>query len=129
MSAASRLKHDRAATAAHAGLRINHTDGIVTLTDANTTLGYCRYNDAGEIEYLFVHPAHRRQGHAMRLLRIVENHLQSALVFQPPLSPLGRRLEQAYHDSPSQVKQAQQDAVRQDQIASPQPQGSLQTVS
>jgi len=119
-------EHATEASGSNAHLRINHTDGIVTITDPNTTLGYCRYNDAGEIEYLFVHPAHRRRGHGMRLLRIVESHLLSSLVFQPPLSPLGRRLEQAYRDSPSQGQRGQQDGVRHGQGASPQPHGSLQ---
>ena len=31
-------------------IRVNHTPGIVTIVDSNTTIGYCRYNEAGEIE-------------------------------------------------------------------------------
>ena len=75
---------------------INHTPGILTITDANTTIGYCRYNEAGEIEYIYVNGAHRRKGHAKQLLKIVEDCLQRTLTFQPPISPLGRALQGFY---------------------------------
>jgi len=76
--------------------KISHTPGIVTLTDANTTLGYCRYDDRGEVEYLFVNAAFRRRGIARELLRLVEATVGCKPRFLPPLSPLGRALEQAY---------------------------------
>lgn len=77
-------------------VRINRTPGILTLTDANTTVGYCRYNLAGEVEYIFVHPAHRRRGYAQYLLKLVEQDVQRPLSFQSPISPLGRALKNAY---------------------------------
>jgi ribosomal protein S18 acetylase RimI-like enzyme len=77
-------------------LLLHHTPGIITFTDANTTIGYCRYNEEGEIEYIFVNGAHRRRGHARRLLALVEARLQRRLAFQPPLSPLGARLREGY---------------------------------
>ncbi len=76
--------------------KISHTPGIITLTDANTTLGYCRYNEEGEVEYLFVNAAFRRRGIARELLRLVEAEVGRSLRFQPPLSPLGKALEEAY---------------------------------
>ena len=78
-------------------IRVNHTPGIVTITDSNTTIGYCRYNESGEIEYIYVNGAHRRKGHAKRLLKIVEDCLQRTLTFQPPISPLGRNLQGFYN--------------------------------
>ncbi len=45
-------------------LRINHADGIITIADANTTIGYCRYDECGAIEYLS--SARRFGGVAMR---------------------------------------------------------------
>ena len=75
---------------------INHTPGILTITDANTTIGYCRYTDSGEIEYIFVNSASRRKGHAKQLLKIVEERLQRKLSFQTPLSPLGKKLKDFY---------------------------------
>ena len=42
--------------------RVNHAEGIVTIVDSNTTIAYCRYDDSGEIEYLFVGPSVRRSG-------------------------------------------------------------------
>lgn len=87
------------------GWKVSHTPGIITLTDANTTLGYCRYDDNGEVEYLFVNAAFRRRGIARALLRLVEETVGCTLRFQPPLSPLGRALEQAYlEESQSRCK-------------------------
>lgn len=73
-------------------LNVCHTPGILTLTDANTTVGYCRHDDDGRIEYIFVHPAHRRRGHARRMLELVRERTGHALRLEPPISPLGARL-------------------------------------
>lgn len=77
-------------------LRTNHSDGIITITDANTTIAYCRYDESGAIEYLFVGPPFRRRGYATRLLALVEERLGTTLRFRLPLSPLGRLLVEAY---------------------------------
>ena len=79
-----------------ATLRVFRDAGVISITDANTTIGYCRYNGDGEVEYLFVHPAHRRRGHALRMLKLVEAECGGPLRFQPPISPLGQRLIDAY---------------------------------
>jgi hypothetical protein len=84
------------ATSTRPSVRINHTPGIGTITDANTTIGYCRYDESSAIEYVFVNTAHRRKGYAMLLLRIVEERLATPLRFQPPISPLGKRLIDFY---------------------------------
>ncbi|MDI1286727.1 MAG: DCC1-like thiol-disulfide oxidoreductase family protein [Reyranella sp.] len=78
-------------------LHLNRTPGILTLTDANTTIAYCRYETSGEIEYLFVNPAFRRRGHARRLLAMVEAETGATLRFNPPISPLGGHLVQSYN--------------------------------
>lgn len=75
---------------------VNLNDGIVTITDANTTIGYCRYDPSGEIEYLFVSSAFRRRGYAAMMLDIVEARLGSTLHFAPPISPLGRHVVTSY---------------------------------
>jgi len=51
--------------------RVNHTSGIVTITDVYTTIGYCRYDPTGEVEYLFVSPAFRRRGYGRSQPRVV----------------------------------------------------------
>ena len=76
---------------------VTHTPGIVIFADANTTVAYCRYNNAGEIEYIFVHPAFRRKGYARKLLALVEVQVQCPLRFQAPISPLGQVLAASYH--------------------------------
>ena len=77
-------------------VRVNHTPGIVTIADVNTTIAYCRYSEAGEIEYIFVHPAFRRNGIAQDVLAQVEAQVQCRLRFQPPISPLGQALLASY---------------------------------
>lgn len=75
---------------------INQTPGIVTIVNANTTVAYCRYNDEGEVEYIFVNAAYRRKGYAKQLLALVESRLQRRLSFQTPISPLGATLQRHY---------------------------------
>ena len=77
-------------------IRITHTPGIFILADANTTLGYCRYTESGEVEYIFVSRACRRQGYAKHLLKLVEAHVKHKLGFQAPISPLGEKLLDFY---------------------------------
>ena len=71
---------------------IDGGDGVVLIRDANTTIGYCRYTPAGDIEYIFVNPAHRRRGYGRRLLAEVERRTGRRGAPLAPISPLGRRL-------------------------------------
>lgn len=75
-----------------AGVSVRHAHGILTITDANTTIGYCRHDDDGNIEYIFVHPFCRRQGHAKRMLALVNERVRKPLRLVPPVSPLGEKL-------------------------------------
>jgi GNAT superfamily N-acetyltransferase len=79
-------------------MRVTHTRGVAIFADLNTTIAYCRYSEAGEIEYIFVNPAHRRKGYAKQLLSIVEERLQIPLRFQTPISPLGSHLLDSYNE-------------------------------
>lgn len=73
--------------------RVVHAGGILTITDVNTTIGYCRHDEHGGIEYIFVHPAYRRRGYARRMLMLVREQVGRPLSLQPPISPLGARLQ------------------------------------
>ena len=46
------------------------TEGIITFKNINTTLGFARYNEMGEIEYIFVNPIFRRKGLAKQLIQL-----------------------------------------------------------
>jgi len=67
-------------------------DGVITLKNINTTLGFVRYNETAEIEYIFVNPMFRRQGLAKKLLSIVEEKTKIKPLPQDPISPLGYKL-------------------------------------
>ena len=71
---------------------ISLSDGVVTFKNINTTLGFVRYNEAAEVEYIFVNPMFRRQGIAKKLLSIVKEKTKIIPTPQDPISPLGEKL-------------------------------------
>jgi len=68
------------------------TDGVFTLKNLNTTVGFVRFDDNGEIEYIFVNPIFRKKGFAKKLLELVKKKTNKTLIFQEPISPLGLKL-------------------------------------
>ena len=70
------------------------TEGIITLKNINTTLGFARYNEMGEIEYIFVNPIFRRKGLAKKLIKIIEKKTGKKPIPQEPISQLGKKLFQ-----------------------------------
>ena len=71
---------------------ISHIDGVITFKNKNTTIGFIRFNDSGEVEYIFVNPAFRKQGMAKKLLKLTKEKLGKNLTPQDPISPLGKKL-------------------------------------
>ena len=71
---------------------IDYSGGVITFKNINTTLGFVRYNEAAEVEYIFVNPMFRRQGLAKKLLNIVEEKTKIKTSPQDPISPLGKKL-------------------------------------
>ena len=67
-------------------------DGVVTFKNINTTLGFVRYNEEAEVEYIFVNPMFRRKGLAKKLLSIIEEKTNLKPTPQDPISPLGEKL-------------------------------------
>ena len=73
-------------------------EGVFTLKNENTTIGFVRFNELGEVEYIFVNPLFRRRNFASRLLKLVRKKTGKRLVFQPPISPLGKKLLSSIKD-------------------------------
>ena len=71
---------------------ISFSDGVVTFKNINTTIGFVKYNEGAEVEYIFVNPMFRRQGLAKKLLSIVEEKTKIKPKPQEPISPLGEKL-------------------------------------
>ena len=71
---------------------IDQSNGVITFKNINTTLGFVRYNQTAEVEYIFVNPMFRRQGLAKKLLSIVEKKTKLKPTPQDPISPLGKKL-------------------------------------
>ncbi len=71
---------------------IKKTDGVFTFKNENTTIGFVRFNEKGEVEYIFVNPIFRKQGIATKLLRLVKQKTGKEIILQEPISPLGSKL-------------------------------------
>ena len=72
--------------------QLTQSDGVFTLKNINTTIGFVRFNSNGEIEYIFVNPIFRKKGFAKKLLKLVKEKTKKKLIFQTPISPLGSKL-------------------------------------
>ena len=72
--------------------KLAESDGVFTLKNLNTTIGFVRFNINGEVEYIFVNPIFRKKGFAKKLLRLVKEKTKKKLIFQKPISPLGSKL-------------------------------------
>ena len=68
------------------------SDGVCTLKNINTTIGFVRFNENGEVEYIFVNPIFRKKGIATKLLKMVKDKTGKSIVLQKPISPLGNKL-------------------------------------
>ena len=72
--------------------QLKESDGVFTLKNTNTTIGFVRFNNIGEVEYIFVNPIFRKKGLAKKLLRLVKEKTGKEIILQGPLSPLGSKL-------------------------------------
>ena len=57
--------------------KIKESEGVFTFKNENTTIGFVRFNEKGEVEYIFVNPIFRKQGLATKLLELVKNRKES----------------------------------------------------
>jgi|TARA_B100001093_G_C26350071_1_gene809870 hypothetical protein len=71
---------------------ISQSDGVITFKNKNTTIGFIRFNENSEIEYIFVNPIFRNQGIAKKLLKLAKDKTGKKLIPQKPVSSLGKRL-------------------------------------
>ena len=75
--------------------KLDQSEGVFTFKNKNTTIGFVRFNDKGEVEYIFVNPIFRKRGLATKLLRMVKKQTGKKIVLQKPISPLGLKLLQS----------------------------------
>ena len=68
------------------------SDGVFTLRNLNTTIGFVRFNEIAEVEYIFVNPIFRKKGFAKLLLKLVKEETGKKIILQKPISPLGVKL-------------------------------------
>ena len=71
---------------------LKESDGVFTFKNKNTTIGFVRFNDKSEVEYIFVNPIFRKRGLATKLLQLVKQKTGKEIILQEPISPLGSKL-------------------------------------
>ena len=71
---------------------IEEIEGVFTFKNENTTVGFVRFNEKGEVEYIFVNPFFRKHGLATKLLQLVKQKTRKEIILQEPISPLGSKL-------------------------------------
>ncbi len=69
--------------------QIDISVGIVLIKNQNTTIAYCRFLDSGDIEYIYVNLAYRRQGYGRLLIDEVKKITGKIGKIHDPISPLG----------------------------------------
>ena len=71
---------------------ISFSHGVITFKNINTTIGFVRYNEEAEVEYIFVNPMFRRKGLGKKLLKIIKEKTNLKPTPLDPISPLGEKL-------------------------------------
>ena len=74
------------------GYQLLRSDGVFILKNLNTTIGFVRFNEIAEVEYIFVNPIFRKRGFAKQLLKLVKEETGKKIILQKPISPLGAKL-------------------------------------
>ena len=72
--------------------KLDEADGVFTYKNENTTLGFVRFNEKAEVEYIFVNPIFRQKGIATKLLLLVKEKTGKEIILQEPISSLGSKL-------------------------------------
>ena len=72
--------------------KIEETEGVFTFKNENKTIGFVRFNENAEVEYIFVNPIFRKKGLATKLLQLVKKKTRKEIILQKPISPLGSKL-------------------------------------
>ena len=72
--------------------KLDEADGVFTYKNENTTLGFVRFNEKAEVEYIFVNPIFRKKGIATKLLLLVKEKTGKKIILQEPISSLGSKL-------------------------------------
>ena len=68
---------------------IDISEGVVLIKNQNTTIGYSRFNETGEVEYIYVNPLYRRRGFGTLLINEIRRLKGPIDKVHEPISPLG----------------------------------------
>ena len=69
--------------------QIDISEGVVLIKNQNTTIGYSRFNESGEVEYIYVNPLYRRKGFGTLLINEIKRLKGPIDKVHDPISPLG----------------------------------------
>ena len=69
--------------------QIDISEGDVLIKNQNTTIGYSRFTESGEVEYIYVNPLYRRKGFGTLLINEIKRLKGPIDKVHDPISPLG----------------------------------------
>ncbi len=64
-------------------------DGVYAFKNANNILGFVRFNENYQVEYISVYPIIRHQGIAIKLLQLAKHKKKNELILQDPINYIG----------------------------------------
>jgi len=73
------------------GYQIDISEGVILIKNQNTTIGYSRFNELGEVEYIYVNPLYRRKGYGSLLINEIKKLMGPIDRVHDPISPLGAK--------------------------------------
>tara|TARA_B100001250_G_scaffold211192_1_gene181206 strand:+ start:251 stop:520 length:270 start_codon:yes stop_codon:yes gene_type:complete len=71
---------------------IEETNGVFAFKNQNTIIGFFRFNEKGDVDYIIVNQIFRKQDTAIKLLQLVKQKTRKEIILQEPISSLGLKL-------------------------------------
>tara|TARA_B100000768_G_scaffold122397_1_gene113272 strand:+ start:19 stop:324 length:306 start_codon:yes stop_codon:yes gene_type:complete len=75
---------------------LDKNDGVFSYKNKNTTIGFVRFNNAGEVEYIFVNPFFRKKKIAENLLKLVKKKNTKKTCFSKTYKPTWLKVIKIY---------------------------------
>ena len=72
--------------------KLDEINGVFTYKNANTRVGFVRFNEDAKVEYIFVNPIYRKKEIAKKILKLVKQKIGKEIILQELVSPLGSKL-------------------------------------
>ena len=72
--------------------KLDEINSVFTYKNANTRVGFVRFNEDAKVEYIFVNPIFRKKEIVKKILKLVKQKIGEEIILQEPVSLLGSKL-------------------------------------